>query len=213
MTAPRSPDRKPAKARRRLPCSVLVADDHDDLRDAVRLVLEYFGFAVHTAATGLDALAIAQATRPQILLLDMVLPGIDGEQLARMLRADPATRDAALIATSASHSLRAAAMSAGCDTFVGKPIPPMRLVSTVRYYARHPRQRYDFDPIEPSGPFATPLRTSTPQHAAHETNPRLRSLPAVDAAADGHASSPVGIEGDASQPDGVVVVADGADRR
>jgi CheY-like chemotaxis protein len=85
-----------------------VADDHDDLREAVRLVLEYFGFAVHTAATGLDALALAQVTRPRILLLDMVLPAIDGEHLARMLRADPTTRDAALIATSASHSLRAA---------------------------------------------------------------------------------------------------------
>jgi|RhiMethySRZTD1v2_1073278.scaffolds.fasta_scaffold113527_3 CheY-like chemotaxis protein len=208
MTDQRSPERA-VKARRRLPCSILVADDHEDLREAVRLVLEYFGFAVHTAATGLDALALAQVTRPRILLLDMVLPGIDGEHLARMLRADPTTRDAALIATSASHSLRAAAMSAGCDTFVAKPIPPLRLVSTVRYYARHPRPRYDFDPIEPSGPFATTLRTQTPQHASHQANPRLR--PAVDTAADRHPS--VRIEGDAPEPDGVVVCADRADRR
>ena len=209
MTGPRSPDGKAGKARRRLPCSVLVADDHDDLREAVRLVLEYFGFAVHTAATGLDALALALATRPRILLLDMVLPAIDGEHLARMLRADPTTRDAAIIATSASHSLRAVAMSAGCDTFVGKPTAPLRLVSTVRYYARHPRVRYDFDPIEPSGPFATPLRTSTPQHAPpHQANPRPRT--AADPAADRHAS--VGIASDAPQPDGVVILADGADR-
>ena len=209
MTGPRSSEGGATKARRRLPCSILVADDHDDLREAVRLVLEYFGFAVHTAATGLDALAIAQATRPRILLLDMVLPAIDGEHLARMLRADPTTRDAALIATSASHSLRAAAMNAGCDTFVGKPIPPLRLVSTVRYYARHPRPRYDFDPIEPSDPFATTLATQTPQYAAHQTNPRLR--PAADPEADPHAS--ISVEGDAPQPDGVVIVADGADRR
>jgi CheY-like chemotaxis protein len=197
------------KARRRLPCSILVADDHDDLREAVRLVLEYFGFAVHTAATGLDALAIAQATRPRILLLDMVLPAIDGEHLARMLRADPTTCHAALIATSASHSLRAAAINAGCDTFVEKPIPPMRLVSTVRYYARHPRTGYDFDPIERSDHFATTLAPQTPPHASHQANPRIR--PAADVAADRHAS--VGIEGDAPQPDGVVVVADGVDRR
>ncbi|HEV8217983.1 MAG TPA: response regulator [Gemmatimonadaceae bacterium] len=209
MMDQRSPERGAVKARRRLPCSILVADDHDDLREAVRLVLEYFGFAVHTAATGLDALALAQATRPRILLLDMVLPAIDGEHLARMLRADPTTRDAALIATSASQSLRAAAMNAGCDTFVVKPIPPLRLVSTVRYYARHPRPRYDFDPIEPSGPFATTLRTQTPQHATHQANPRLR--PATDTAADRHAS--IRIEGDAPEPDGVVVCADRADRR
>src|SRR3954470_14576126 len=168
MTAPQSPERG-VKARRRLPCTVLVADDHDDLRDALRVVLEYYGFAVHTAATGLDALALAQATRPRIMLLDMVLPAIDGEHLARMLRADPTTRDAALIATSASHSLRAAAMKAGCDTFVGKPVAPMRLLSTVRYYARHPRSRYAFDPIESSGPFATTLRTPTPHDAAYQS--------------------------------------------
>jgi len=211
MTGQRSPEREGAgtRARRRMPCSVLVADDHDDLREAIRLVLEYYGFAVHTAATGLDALALAQATRPRILLLDMVLPAIDGEHLARMLRADPTTRDAALIATSASHSLRAVAMRAGCDTFVGKPVAPMRLVSTVRYYARHPRERYDFDPIEPSDPFATTLRTSTPQHAPHQANPRLR--PAADAT-DRHAPDPVGIESDAPQPDGVVILADRADR-
>lgn len=208
MTGLRLPERGGVKARRRLPCTVLVADDHDDLREAVRLVLEYFGFAVHTAATGLDALALAQATRPRILLLDMVLPAIDGEHLAQMLRADPTTRDAALIATSASHSLRAVAMSAGCDTFVGKPIPPLRLVSTVRYYARHPRPRYDFDPIEPSGPFETTLRTSTPQHASHQANPRVRAV--ADVAADRHAS--VGIEGNSPQPDGVVILADRPDR-
>jgi len=208
MTGQRSPDGGAGQARRRLPCSVLVADDHDDLRDAVRLVLEYFGFAVHTAATGLDALALALATRPRIMLLDMVLPAIDGEHLAQMLRADPTTRDAALIATSASHSLRAVAMNAGCDVFVGKPISPTRLVSTVRYYARHPRPRYDFDPIEPSDPFETTLRTSTPQHDPHKANPRFHS--AADVATDRHPT--VGIEGSAPQPDGVVILADGTDR-
>ena len=210
MTDQRSPERGAVQARRRLPCTILVADDHDDLREAVRLVLEYFGFAVHTAATGLDALALAQVTRPRILLLDMVLPAIDGEHLARMLRADPTTRDAALIATSASTSLRAAALSAGCDTFVAKPIPPLRLISTVRYYARHPRSRYDFDPIEPSGPFATTLATQTPQHASHQANPRLR--PTADTAADRRAAASVRIEDDAAQPDGVVVGTDRADR-
>ena len=203
------------RARRRCPCTILVADDHEDLRDAVRLVLEYYGFAVHTAATGLDALAMAQATRPRIVLLDMVLPEIDGEHLARMLRADPTTRDAALIATSASHSLRSAAMNADCDTFVGKPVPPMRLISTVRYYARNPRSKYGFDPIEPSDPFATPLATQTPLYAAHEASPRPRTSPpdsrVADTAADGNAS--VSVESDAPQSDGVVIGADSPDRR
>ena len=87
--------------RRRSPCTVLVVDDDDDSRRADRLVLEHFGFVVREASRGLDALALAQASRPRVVLLDMVLPEIDGAQLARMLRADPATRHAALVAISA----------------------------------------------------------------------------------------------------------------
>src|SRR5262249_19577476 len=109
--------------RRHAPCVVLVAEDHDDTRMAERIVLEAFGFVVKEACTGLDALAIAQASRPRIVLLDLVLPEIDGPQLARMLRADPATQSAALIAISASVNpdARQEALNAGCDAFVAKP--------------------------------------------------------------------------------------------
>jgi CheY-like chemotaxis protein len=124
--------------RRRAPCVVLVADDHDDSRIAERIVLEAFGFVVKEARTGLDALAIALASRPRIILLDLVLPEIDGRQLARMLRADPITRDAALLAVSASTSpeARQDALSAGCDAFVAKPVPPLFLVRMVRLHIR-----------------------------------------------------------------------------
>ena len=129
-------------ARRRAPCVVLIAEDHDDTRMAERIVLEAFGFVVKEARTGLDALAIAQASRPRIVLIDLVLPEIDGPQLARMLRADPTTRDAALLAVSASGSPEAkqSALNAGCDAFVAKPIPPLLLVRMVRRHVRreHP---------------------------------------------------------------------------
>jgi CheY-like chemotaxis protein len=128
----------PGTGRRRAPCIVLVAEDHDDTRIAERIVLEAFGFVVKEARTGLDALAIAQASRPRIVLLDLVLPEIDGPQLARMLRADPMTRDAALLAVSASTAPEAkeAALSAGCDAFVAKPVPPLALVRMVRLHVR-----------------------------------------------------------------------------
>jgi CheY-like chemotaxis protein len=127
-----------ATTRRRAPCVVLVAEDHDDTRMAQRIVLEAFGFVVKEARTGLDALAIALASRPRIVLLDLVLPEIDGPQLARMLRADPTTRSAALLAVSASSSpeARQAALSAGCDDFVAKPVPPLCLVRMVRRHIR-----------------------------------------------------------------------------
>lgn len=125
--------------RRRAPCVVLIAEDHDDTRIAERIVLEAFGFVVKEARTGLDALAIAQASRPRVVLLDLVLPEIDGPQLARMLRADPTTRDAALLAISASVNpgAREEALNAGCDAFVAKPVPPLVLVRMVRRHVRH----------------------------------------------------------------------------
>jgi DNA-binding response OmpR family regulator len=143
---------------------VLVVDDHDEVRGALRLVLEHFGFAVRDAATGLDALALAQASRPRIVLLDMVLPEIDGQLLARMLRADPMTRHAALVATSASAETRTEALNAGCDEFLIKPIEPLQLVATVRAFARR-RPGYDLDPLDESAPSARALSAQPHHHA------------------------------------------------
>ncbi|MGH2897447.1 MAG: response regulator [bacterium] len=137
--------------RRRSPCMVLVAEDHDDTRVAQRLVLEHFGFAVTEARTGLDALAIALVTQPSIVLVDLVLPEIDGCELARMLRADPTTRNASLVALSAmgDQETRERALRAGCDEFVAKPVPPLALARLVQRYARGRAPRtYDFDPLE-----------------------------------------------------------------
>lgn len=130
---------------------VLVAEDHDDTRVAQRLVLEHFGFGVTEARTGLDALAVAQVSHPNIVLIDIVLPEIDGCELARMLRADVTTRHASLIALSAvgDPETRKRALDAGCDVFVAKPVPPLVLVRLVQRFARRRTTRaYDFDPME-----------------------------------------------------------------
>jgi two-component system cell cycle response regulator DivK len=127
-------------ARRRHPCSVLIADDHDHSRSAARLVLEDCGFSVIEALSGFDALVLAQASRPRVLLLDIVLPEIDGLQLTRMLRADPTMRHCAIIAVTAftGHDYRDAAFAAGCDDFVTKPVVAAHLVELVRRLARRP---------------------------------------------------------------------------
>jgi len=155
--------------RRRRPCTILVADDSDAVRQAMCLLLEYHGFAVRGAANGLDALALAQANRPRIVLLDLVLPDIDGRQLARMLRADPMTRDAILVGTSASASaeVRAEAIAAGCDCFVEQPVPPRQLLATIRTYARLGRT-YDFDPLDEDAMEGRLLRRNTTQHATSQ---------------------------------------------
>ena len=147
-----SPFERPT--RRRSPCMVLIADDHDESRRTQRLVLEHFGFAVTEAQNGLDALAIALASHPSIILIDVILPEVDGCELARMLRADPATRHASLLAVSAMSDpeTRERALRAGCDEFVAKPVPPLQLVRLIQGYARRRVHRtYDFDPIEREG--------------------------------------------------------------
>jgi CheY-like chemotaxis protein len=119
--------------------TVLVVEDHDDTRLAERFVLEGCGYEVVEARTGFDALALSLAAHPRLILLDMVLPGIDGEQLARMLRADGESRYVGLVGLSASDEpdMRSRALRAGCDEYVAKPVSPVDLAAVVARYLRH----------------------------------------------------------------------------
>jgi len=118
--------------------TVLLVEDHDDTRLAERFVLEGCGYEVVEARTGFDALALSLASHPRLILLDMVLPGIDGEQLARMLRADGDSRGVALVGLSASDEpdMRARVLDAGCDEYVSKPVSPVDLAAVVARYLR-----------------------------------------------------------------------------
>jgi CheY-like chemotaxis protein len=118
--------------------SVLIADDHDHSRSAARLVLEDSGFTVIEARTGYDALVLAEVNRPRVMLLDIVLPEIDGVQLTRMIRGHPVLRHCAIIAFTAfsGSDYRDAAFAAGCNEFVTKPIAALHLVELVRLYSR-----------------------------------------------------------------------------
>lgn len=126
------------QARRHLPCEVLIVDDHEPSRSASRLVLQEHGFAVIEARSGFNALVLAQISRPRIILMDIALPEIDGLELTRMLRADPAMRHCAIIALTAftGHEYRDAALTAGCDAFMTKPFATAQLLDVVRVYAR-----------------------------------------------------------------------------
>ena len=114
-------------------CTVLVVDDNTDHAQGLTLMLESQGYAVCTARDGPSALERARAIQPQIAILNIKLPGMDGYTLARHLRGDPDMPSLALIAVTGfgrqEDQLRARA--AGFDHHFTKPVPPSDLLRAV----------------------------------------------------------------------------------
>ncbi|MEN8376520.1 MAG: response regulator [Gemmatimonadota bacterium] len=102
------------------PRRILVAEDHRDSLEALRLMFEAAGFEVITAENGLQAVAKAQSERPDIILMDMMMPSMDGFTATRTLRDRALTTP--IIAVTAMEGARVRALEAGADDFVPKPI-------------------------------------------------------------------------------------------
>ena len=113
---------------------ILIADDDDDILEAVRINLELEGYEVHSARDGLEALDRARAVQPDLILLDIVMPGLDGFEVCRDLRADARTSDSAVMFLTAKSATRdeATGLLAGADDYVVKPFDPADLVERVR---------------------------------------------------------------------------------
>ena len=112
---------------------MLVVDDYQDAREMCAEYLRYSGFRVAEARNGHEALEQAWATRPDVVLMDLSLPGMDGWEATRRLKADERTRDVPVIAlTGHSHVQSDGARQAGCDAFITKPCLPDRLVQEIR---------------------------------------------------------------------------------
>jgi CheY-like chemotaxis protein len=105
---------------------VLIVDDHHDSAESLTLLLRLWGYQTVEAHDGPAALAVAVAQRPDVILLDIGMPVVDGYEVARRLRELPATRDA-LIWALTGHGReedRQRALEAGCDLHLVKPFPP-----------------------------------------------------------------------------------------
>jgi CheY-like chemotaxis protein len=124
---------------------ILVVDDHEDSRIVARMVLEHAGYVVSTAATGPEAFALAIARQPDLVLMDIVLPELDGIEVSRRLRMHPATKDMRIVAVTAlgRSTIREESLLAGCDAFLSKPYHVAALRTIVfeqLLYARRPAQ-------------------------------------------------------------------------
>jgi two-component system, cell cycle response regulator DivK len=113
---------------------ILVVDDYQDAREMYAEYLQFSGFRVAEARNGNEAVAQAFELKPDLILMDLSLPGMDGWEATRVLKADERTRHIPIVALT-GHALAGAsegAKRAGCDSFVTKPCLPDDLVVEVR---------------------------------------------------------------------------------
>ncbi|MGB9377033.1 MAG: response regulator [Mycobacteriales bacterium] len=119
------------------PSRVLVVDDDMVIRQLIGINLELEGFEVHLAADGEEALNLAVELKPDVVVLDVMMPRLDGLEVARRLRSDPRTSGMRLILVSARA--QAADLQRGedmgADAYVTKPFEPDDLVGVVRRLA------------------------------------------------------------------------------
>lgn len=119
---------------------ILIVDDNPQNLKLARVLLAGEGYQVRTAADAEEALAVLESFEPKLILMDIQLPGIDGLELTRRLKADPDRRHIAIVALTA-YAMKGdqdKALAAGCDGYVSKPIDTHalpRLIAEV--LARH----------------------------------------------------------------------------
>jgi CheY-like chemotaxis protein len=116
------------------PTRILVVDDDAPLREILRDMLEGERYAVDAAADGQEALALVYRERPDLIITDLQMPGLDGLELLRKLRRDLATCQIPVIFLTVVENLdaEAKALDLGADDYLGKPVERARLLSRVR---------------------------------------------------------------------------------
>lgn len=113
------------------PATILVAEDHIDSRDAMRALLEAFGYRVLCAVNGREAVEIAIHHRPDLILMDIMMPELDGFEATRELRRHDCVRGTPIIAVTAMEGAHQLAIQAGANDYVRKPIDIRGLLAKV----------------------------------------------------------------------------------
>jgi len=118
--------------------TILLADDNLDDRTIYAVILEHHGYHVLLAANGEEAVRMASEQRPDLMLMDLVMPLVDGLAATRRLKEDPATAGipVVMITAHALTGVREKAEAAGCDAFLFKPVAPRRVIEEVRRHLR-----------------------------------------------------------------------------
>ena len=111
---------------------ILIVEDHPTMREAMRLVLEREGFDIDEAADGDQALIAVRERAPDLVLLDMSIPGTSGPEVLAAVKEDPATSDVrVIVVTATGEEGRASALASGADHYFTKPFSPIALLQAV----------------------------------------------------------------------------------
>jgi CheY-like chemotaxis protein len=111
---------------------ILIVEDHPTMREAMRLVLEGEGFDIDEASDGAQALSAVREEPPDLVLLDMSIPGVSGPDVLASVKSDAATSEVrVIVVTATGEEGRAAAMAGGADHYFTKPFSPIALLQAV----------------------------------------------------------------------------------
>jgi len=116
--------------------TVLLVEDNEDNRIVYSTILRHFGYNVTEALNGEEGIAKARSEKPDLILMDISIPIIDGWEATQVLKHDPETNDIPIIALTA-HALasdREKAMEVGCDGYLAKPCEPRAVVAEVQRF-------------------------------------------------------------------------------
>jgi two-component system cell cycle response regulator DivK len=122
---------------------ILYVEDHPAQRDIMAQMLELSGYSVAVASDGVEGVDQARSWNPDLILMDLRMPRMDGFEAIKILRSDPSTADIPIIAISAwaSAKHKERALEAGADEHFTKPVDLSRLIETINRYLKQPESK------------------------------------------------------------------------
>ena len=147
-----------------MPIRVLIVEDHLDNLELMNYLLKAFGYATLTAGDGLEGLKLAERERPELIICDIQLPGIDGFEVAKRLKSDTRLREIPLVGITALAMVgdRDRVLQAGFDGYIAKPIAPETFVNDLEAFLKPEQVRgatpAAAEPLEEPGVMCTPAK-------------------------------------------------------
>jgi len=153
--------------------SIVIVDDDPDIVELVKATLKSRGFDVKTASDGEEGLHLIQSLRPDLVVLDLMMPKVSGLEVVRRMREDPQTRDIPIIVLSAIGEKSGKPeefwrVGLGAEDFISKPFDPLALLGRVEFVLR----RREYVSQRPSGSAGPQAAARVPQASLQDSTPR-----------------------------------------